>query len=186
MELAEIIRSRRSIRLYQNIPVPDEILLELADLARLYPSVGNQQPIRTAIIARQPMLDTVFESLKWAMYLPDFQIRPDQRPTAYILLLSNRAACQFEAGAAAMSVMLEAQALGLCTCCLGIAKPQQMVSQLNLDEKLTPIVAIALGYGEHASSVVPIVDTVRYARNDQGDFLVPKYNLSETLVYSDL
>lgn len=186
MEVSEAIRSRRSIRLFQNKPVPEEILLELADLARLYPSAANQQPLRCAIVSRQPLLDQVFGCLNWAMFLPDFRIEPDQRPMAYILLLANRKGCQFDAGAAAMGVMLAAQARGLNSCVLGPARPEQMLECLNLEEDLTPMAAIALGYGAHTSTAVPVSGTLQYSMDEQGDFYVPKYSVEETVIFSDL
>lgn len=186
MEVSEAIRSRRSIRLYQDKPVPEDILLELADLARLYPSAANQQPLRCAVVSRQPMVDRVFDCLNWAMFLPEFRIAPEQRPMAYVLLLANRKGCQFDAGAAAMAVMLAAQAKGLNSCVLGPARPEQLLEALGLEKDLIPMAAIALGYGAHTSTAVPVNGTLQYSMDENGDFYVPKYSLEETLIFSDL
>lgn len=50
MELKEAIEKRRSIRKFLNQDVPDEILLDLIDCARLAPSGHNRQPWKFQII----------------------------------------------------------------------------------------------------------------------------------------
>ena len=74
MHVNDAIRQRRSIRLFQDTPVPKEILLEMADLARLYPSAGNMQPLRYAVVTQEPIRSRIFDCLYWAKYLPDYQI----------------------------------------------------------------------------------------------------------------
>ena len=43
MELKEVIKKRRSVRDYEDIPVPEDRLLRVLDAARLAPSGGNGQ-----------------------------------------------------------------------------------------------------------------------------------------------
>lgn len=185
MNITNSIKNRRSIRLYQNKPVPESILLELADLARFYPSAGNLQPIRTAIVTKEPTLNLIFDALGFAMYAPDFQIQESERPAAYIILLGNRPECQFDAGAAAQSVMLAAQVFGLSTCCLGIGKKEQIQNILQLHD-LLPIVAIAIGFSAHSSTEIPYEGSFLYVMDDNRNFFVPKLPLAETLCFSDL
>ncbi len=49
-EMLEVIRSRRSIRRYENRPVPRETIDELLEAARWAPSAHNRQPWRFAVI----------------------------------------------------------------------------------------------------------------------------------------
>lgn len=44
MELKEVIENRRSIRKYQTMDVPDVLIEDLIDCARLAPSAKNRQP----------------------------------------------------------------------------------------------------------------------------------------------
>ncbi len=53
MELRDVIALRRSIRRFKQVPVPDEMIRELLDAARLAPSGGNCQPWRFVVIKRQ-------------------------------------------------------------------------------------------------------------------------------------
>lgn len=49
-ELIEVMRSRRSIRRYQDRPVPSEVLDALLEAARWAPSAHNRQPWRFLVI----------------------------------------------------------------------------------------------------------------------------------------
>ena len=50
MELKEVIENRRSIRKYTNEDVPNELLEDLIECARLAPSAKNRQPWKFIII----------------------------------------------------------------------------------------------------------------------------------------
>ncbi len=50
MELREAIENRRSIRKYQNMDVPDTLIEDLIDCARLAPSAKNRQPWEFLVI----------------------------------------------------------------------------------------------------------------------------------------
>ncbi len=50
MELINVIKERRSIRRFKQDAVPDEMIRELLDAARLAPSGGNCQPWRFIVI----------------------------------------------------------------------------------------------------------------------------------------
>lgn len=189
MNTREAARARRSIRRFQDIPVPPEALKELADLARLYASGGNIQPLRCAVVSRKENTDRVFDCLKWAMYLPGFEIRPDNRPKAYLVLVADQNVkrnYQFDLGAAATTVMLSAQDFGLQSCCLAVVQKEALRQILSLPEDLVPEIAIALGYGAQESTAVPMTDSVKYIQDADGNLQVPKRMLEETLVFSDL
>lgn len=186
MNVSDAIRQRRSVRLFRDTPVPREILLEIADLARLYPSAGNMQPLRYAAVTQEPRRGQLFDCLRWAKYLPDFEIPESQRPQAYLVILGNREHCDFDAGAAAMGLLLAAKEAGLEGCCLGIGEKAAVRQLLGLDEAVYPICAIALGYGAQESAEALYEGNFRYFRDDTGKFHVPKRSLDEVLIYSDL
>ena len=52
MELKEVIEKRKSIRDYEDTPVPEEKLLRILEAARLAPSGGNRQPWKF-VVARE-------------------------------------------------------------------------------------------------------------------------------------
>jgi len=50
LTVAEAVRQRRSIRNFKHIPVPDKMILEMLEAARLAPSGSNSQPWRFVVV----------------------------------------------------------------------------------------------------------------------------------------
>lgn len=59
MELLEAIKTRRSIRKFQNRPVSEELINFIIDAAMMAPSAGNQQPWHFVIISDREKLDAI-------------------------------------------------------------------------------------------------------------------------------
>ena len=55
LTLMEAIRRRRSIRKFKPDPIPDEIINQILEAARLAPSASNRQPWRFQIV-KSPIL----------------------------------------------------------------------------------------------------------------------------------
>ena len=63
---ANFLRSRRSIRLYKNQPVPREKLVQLLDLARFAPTGSNSQGISYLVVENKTKLQTFTEqTVNW-------------------------------------------------------------------------------------------------------------------------
>lgn len=71
--LLEVIKNRRSIRKYQNTPVPDNVLLEILNSARYAPSMGNQQPWEFIVVKDQLTKEHLAEACynqEWMLEAP--------------------------------------------------------------------------------------------------------------------
>ena len=68
MNLYETIIKRRSIRRFKAMPVAFDILENCVNAARLAPSAANLQPLEYIVVDEEPLLDIVFDTLKWANY----------------------------------------------------------------------------------------------------------------------
>ena len=188
MQTFDAMQLRRSIRKFRPEPVSADCLHKIIEVSRLYPTGGNLQPVRFAIITKPELTDALFADLKWAMYLKDFTIETHERPTAYIVLLRDATVskkCDYDIGAASTMVMLAAADQGLGTCPIGNFPPAKVSSLLKLPDTLHPELVIALGYPAHESRVIPMADSIRYTRDDKGDFLVPKWSAEEGTVFTD-
>ena len=188
MQTLDAMRQRRSIRKFRPKPIPHTVLREIVEVSRLYPSGGNLQPIRFAIVSSPALRAALFRDLKWAMYLPGYTIAPEEQPAAYIILLSDpqiRKNCDYDVGAASTMVMLAATEQGLASCPIGNFHTGRLLQLLNLPETIKPELVIALGYPAQESHVVSMADTIRYTQTENGDFLVPKWSTEEVLVFTD-
>ena len=188
MNTKDSILKRRSIRKFTNKEPNANDLTELVRLGRLYSSAANAQPVRFAIISSEENRDRIFPLLNWAKFLPDFSIEKEERPTAYILILSETTPSPFfpfDAGAAATTVMLAAEEMGLASCCLMIPKPEDMAKAVGLDGWL-PRYAIALGYAAVESSATEWEGSQKYFTDEKGNFFVPKRSLEDVILFSDI
>ena len=178
MNTIEAIKARRSIRLYQNKAVEQEKLDALKEIAPLYPSGANLQPLKFRFVSEKAECDKVFACLKWAGYLPGFVIEEDQRPTAYIVVVRDKAIpgdAEYSAGAATNAFCIAAAAMGLGSCILGAGNKQPMYEALGIDGECCEILyTVALGYAAHEADAVPMTDSVKYYRTEDGAFHVPK------------
>ena len=186
MNTFDAMAARRSIRKFRPEPVSADCLREIVEVSRLYPSGGNLQPIRFALATDRELTDAIFADLRWAMYLPDYEIAPAERPTAYVILLRDdtiRKKCDYDVGAASTMVMIAAVEMGLATCPIANFTATNLSSLLKLPEHLQPELVIAVGYPAQESRVVPMGDSIRYTMDEDGTFLVPKWNTEEVLVF---
>ena len=59
MEIMEALRTRRSIRKFENRPVPEEMVREILEAAMMAPSAGNAQPWRFVVVDDRAVLDAM-------------------------------------------------------------------------------------------------------------------------------
>ena len=178
MDTIQAIKARRSIRLYQDRPVEQEKLDALKEIAPLYPSGANLQPLKFRFVSQKAECDAVFSCLKWAGYLPGFVIEENQRPTAYIIVARDKTVpgdAEYSAGAATNAFCIAAAAMGLGSCILGAGNKGPMYDALGIDaERYEILYSVALGYAAHEADYVPMTDSVKYYRDETGAFHVPK------------
>jgi nitroreductase len=63
-ELAELIRTRRSIRAWDKKPVPQELLLQAVELATYAPNGGNQQNWKFYVILNKSTINAIADAVQ--------------------------------------------------------------------------------------------------------------------------
>jgi nitroreductase len=168
MELLEAIATRRSIRKYQEKPVPRELIQKLLDTAILAPSGSNGQPWAFAIIQDKELLKSYSDRAK-EMFIHLFDNRPD--PQNYRQILANPDFNIFynagtlvviywhqtptateDCSMAAQNFMLAAHDAGLGTCWIGFSfmllNDASFLAELGIPEGYTAVAPLILGYPE--------------------------------------
>ncbi len=151
MQLLEAIRTRRSIRRFKQIPVPDSTLDQLVDAARFAPSGGNMQHLRYLIVRTPEMVKQVFEHTAWGAH-----VRPARNPVwgkdaplAFIAVFTSAESARHvhaDAGAAVQNILLRARDLGLGTCWIGAFKPEKVAPIVGLGQDSALHFLVAVGY----------------------------------------
>jgi nitroreductase len=124
MDFEEIIMKNRSYRRFkEKQPVPEKVLKELVNYARLSASSGNVQGLKFYLSTDSVKNDLIFSTVRWAYYLKDWDGPAEgERPTAYIILLGDteiHKTIDVDTGIAAQSILLGAVSMGYGGCMIG-------------------------------------------------------------------
>ena len=157
MHFSELIRTRQSVREYQDKAVEDEKLARLIEAVRLAPSASNSQPWRLILItdpnikARVALatFSTLVSFNKFAPQAPVLAILTIERAKLITQIggrLKDREFPLIDIGIAAGQFCLQAAELGLGTCMLGWFDEAAIKSILQIPKKVRIGLLITLGY----------------------------------------
>jgi nitroreductase len=187
--LNELVNKNRSYRKFKaDRPVSDEILNSLVELARITPSSKNLQPLKYLVLNQKKDTDFVFERLKWAWYLKDWN-GPSikERPPAYIIMLLDKNIhdnAMIDAGIASQTILLGAVEKCLGGCIIRTANRYEIHKHFNLPDNLEIILVIALG--EPAQTVkltkVDPSGNIEYFEDENQVHYVPKRSFAEIVI----
>lgn len=150
MNLEEIIKKRRSIRSFKNIPVEEEKIKKILQLINLAPSAGNLQAYKVFIIKDKEKIE---ELAKIAYGMSHFKNLP---PLVFIFCADSRESGQRygirgknlyavqDATIACAYAQLIITSLGLGSCWVGAFDEEKIKFFLNTN--LLPVAILPIGY----------------------------------------
>jgi len=151
--IIKAIKDRRSIRKYNETPVPREKIEALLEAAMLAPSACNSRPWRFVVITRREVLDKLADCHKYAKMLR-------KAPVAIVIcaLADEQAKISIaegfwpqDCGAATQNILLQAQEMGLSSCWCGVYPKEPIMAAvreiLDLPPDEIPFNIIAIGEG---------------------------------------
>jgi nitroreductase len=154
MDLLEAIHTRRSIRKYQDRPVPQELIKELLAGAMSAPSAGNAQPWHFLVITDSELLDKVPS-------INPYAAMAKSAPLA-ILICADLSLEKYpgnwvlDCAAAVQNLLLAAHAGGLGAVWTGIYPDEDRMEGfrqlLSLPENIVAHTLVPLGYPSQQSS----------------------------------
>ncbi len=146
MTFDELIRTRRSIRSYENRPVPPALIAEVLEAGRLAPSASNGQNWHFTVVTNGTLRYRLMEACS-------NQKQVGQAPATLIVWAAadRRMRCgqhtaSVDCSIAATFMMLKAADLGLGTCWLGAFDAQEVKRILNLGDTAVVVAVTPLGY----------------------------------------
>ena len=171
MEVQEAIKKRRSIRKYLAKEVPDDLINELIEAARLAPSAYNAQPWKFFIVKdaelkqklkkenifKQPF---IYESPVIIICCANPDVYPKERMES---VYSNPSVIAGEVGAvrdlsiACQNLVLRATELGLGTCYIGLVNREKIKTKeiLNIPKNYVVAFTIITGYPDENPKPTP-------------------------------
>lgn len=143
MDMIELIKTRRSIRRYTKKEIPNEIMMEILDCARLAPSARNNQPWHFVVITDEKTKKRLSDIAKHGKFMKD----------AYstIAVFCDKSANNklLDASAATQNIMLAAWNYGIGTCWISSymkEHSQKTQEMLNCPDSHELMVLISMGY----------------------------------------
>jgi nitroreductase len=148
MEVLEAIRTRRSIRKFQNRPVPGELVRQMLEAAMFAPSARNAQPWQFVVIEDRQML------VSYGRKHPNAEMAA-QAPLGILVcgdkeLELSPGYWPVDCAAAVQNLLLAAHALGLGAVWTGVYPREDRMATLRqmcqLPEPVMPHSLILIGY----------------------------------------
>jgi len=162
MEFERVVRKRRMIRAFKPLPVPEEKVGRIVELAQHYPSAGFSQGMAFIVVTEPErvrrirelnrlrgdapvlMVPCVSEKLYHDRYHEPDKIRPDgteiEWPVPY---------WYFDAGCASLLVLLAVVDEGLAAYLAGAFRPDLLRKELGIPDDFVPVGVISIGYPDY-------------------------------------
>ena len=184
MDFQEILKHRRTVRLYRQQNVPDTVLAALVDAARLASCAVNRQHLRYIIVRTPELVCEILKNTAWAALVAPQRtpVAGKTSPAAFIIMTTVEATPSFhtyaDAGAAMQSLEFAACDAGLGCCWLGSINREKIGSLLNCTGILY---AAAVGYPAEKPVFkdIPATANTEYYLDSDGTLTVPKISLDD-------
>ena len=191
VEFSRLVQVCRSYRRFdEEDPIPEALLVELVDLARITSSGANRLPLRFRLVSSAKERADVFAQISWAGALPDWD-GPEvgERPSGYIVICDagGGATTAVDEGIAAQTIVLAATKAGFGACMLHAFSHDKVAAVLGLDGAgVKPLMIVALGRPVESVRLEPLAaspdGSTNYWRDAAGVHHVPKRSLDAVVV----
>jgi nitroreductase len=141
MDVFEAVQERRSIRAYQDKPVPREKLEKILEAARLAPSARNAEPWHFIAVTDAEKRKALSKGI-YAKFLV-------RAPLVIVACGDKKASPDWYAIDVALAVenmVLTATSEGLGTCCVGSFSEKDVKALLKVPENFEVLMLLAVGY----------------------------------------
>ena len=158
MDLMDAIKTRRSIRKYKETPVPENLLKEVLNSARLAPSADNAQPWRAIVVMDEQLklkLVAASYNQKFLALAPLVIVVCGVPDEAFQTIGGYMSAHVIDAAIAIDHMTLAAHAIGLGTCWIGWFKEDKVREILGIPEDIRVVALTPLGYPDESPERTP-------------------------------
>jgi hypothetical protein len=178
-KILELMKSRRSIRIYNGEKVSRKILIELVDCARLAPTAVNSQPWEFIIVDDEEKINFVTDNIGWT----PLRGKPDKNkyPGGFIIILGNpelNKKCEVDCAFACENILIAAASFGLGTCVFGTINREEIAEEFLIPQNLKIVFIVSIGYPDERVKVVDSDILERYIDEDD-TLIVPKRKIEK-------
>lgn len=151
VDVLTLLKSRRSIRVYEEKPVPRDMLLKVLEAGRWAPTGANLQPWHFIVVTGKEKRN---ELGKVARFFFIKSSHVGKAPVVLVLGFDRRKGQfgRYDVTLAGANMVIMAESLGLGTCWIGVFDETRVKEILGVPEYIEIIALITLGFpGERAT-----------------------------------
>ncbi len=154
MDILNLLKSRRSVRIYKDLPVPKDLLLQILEAGRWAPSGANLQPWHFIIVTDQETRKRIGEVAKF-FFIKSSHV--ERAPVVLVLGFDKRKGKygRYDVTLAGGNMITMATSIGLGTCWIGAFDEERVKEILQIPEHIEVIGLITLGYPEEKPEPPP-------------------------------
>lgn len=153
-EVEKAVRERRSVRIYRDEPVPDELVERVMEAARWAPSAVNSQPWHFVVVREREGREFLSRHSR-LLFVRNRHVA--DAPVVIILCGDPRRSRWFreDCTLAGANIMLVAHSLGLGTCWVGLFDAEPIKEYFGIPAHFEIVALITLGYPEEVPAPPP-------------------------------
>ena len=157
MEILDLLKSRRSIRVYQDKTIPQDLLLQILEAGRWAPTGANLQPWHF-IVVTDPETRSEIGDVARFLFIKSSHV--EKAPVVLVLGFDTRKGRygRYDVTLAGANMITMATHLGLGTCWIGAFDEPKVKEILKIPENIEVIGLITLGYPGENTEVPPRVE----------------------------
>ena len=156
MEFSNLIRSRYSVREYEDLPVQKDQLIKVLDAGRVAPSAVNFQPWHFIAVTKPEQMAKVHEAYPrgWFKKVKNCIVVCGDHNAGWKRQNDGKDHTDIDVAIAVDHMTLQATEIGLGTCWICNFNPKRLTEEFHLPPHLEPIVIISIGHP--ASKEIPV------------------------------
>ena len=157
MDILNLLKSRRSIRIYQDKPIPQDLILQILEAGRWAPTGANLQPWHF-IVVTDPETKTEIGEIARFFFIKSSHV--EKAPVLIVLGFDTRKGKygRYDVTLSGGNMMTMAASLGLGTCWIGAFDEPKVKEILEIPKNIEVVGLITLGYPGEETEVPPRVD----------------------------
>ena len=158
-EMLEIIKKRRSIRKYKDLPVEWDKLVNILTAGQHAPSAGNVQDWKFIVVTDDETRKQIARACVNQVWMETAPMHIvicsiPERTIQYYGKIGEKYTLE-DCACTAMNMMVQATAEGLGSCMVGAFDEMMMRLALNIPERATPVSIVTVGYADEEVPVPP-------------------------------
>jgi FMN reductase [NAD(P)H] len=182
MPFQEILKTRRTVRLYQQKPIPWKDLEECVDAARFAPSAKNIQPMEYVLVTEENLRKEMFSCMGMGGSVSDFR---GKEPMSYVAVLINKGLkgnwTSHDCGFAVQNLVLAAWEKGIASCILARINREKIREILKIPDTYDIELVVTMGYPAERPIAVDMEKDTQSFRDAEGILRVPKRRLKDIM-----